>query len=405
MSGSKAFDYVIVGGGLQGCLLVHALAHHQPKARVLLVERGETLCGNHTWCFHESDVDPAARRWVGELARHRWAGYWVQFPSLLKRIDLPYLCIPSEALREATHEIASEDSDYLIKVRTGVGCRIESATRVTLGGEAIDAQLVVDCRGLPRSATPTAGCGFQTFRGVEFELAADWPATEPTVMDALADQTEGFEFLYELPLRPRRVLLEYTRFSDDSTCDPARAEAAINQRLASSGVETLRRVRTEAGCLPMPYTKEAASGATDRVALAGGYAGGWFHAATGYSVPLAVRFADAVAKVEPASAAAAIESLARSERFQRGFSRFLNRLLFRLVSPGHRWKIFRRFYHVLPSERIARFYAHRFNWADALRIVVGRPPTGLTPRRFASSLLNARPHHATAPSASGAASP
>ena len=47
-----AFDYGIVGGGLQGCLLAHALAWHRPEATVLLLEQGDTLCGNHTWSFH-----------------------------------------------------------------------------------------------------------------------------------------------------------------------------------------------------------------------------------------------------------------------------------------------------------------------------------------------------------------
>ncbi|MEM8495734.1 MAG: lycopene cyclase family protein, partial [Planctomycetota bacterium] len=78
------------------------------------------------------------------------------------------------------------------------------------------------------------------------------------------------------------------------------------------------------------------------------------------------------------------------DSWRRGFARFLNRLLFCLVTPRHRWKIFRRFYRVLPEERIARFYAHRFNVADAARIVIGRPPTGLAPVRFFKSLVSSK---------------
>ena len=46
---APTFDYVIVGGGLQGCLLAHALAWHRPEAAVLILERADQLCGNHTW--------------------------------------------------------------------------------------------------------------------------------------------------------------------------------------------------------------------------------------------------------------------------------------------------------------------------------------------------------------------
>ena len=53
MSRPGTFDHVLVGGGLQGCLLAHAIAHHRPEARVLLVERGNDLCGNHTWSFKQ----------------------------------------------------------------------------------------------------------------------------------------------------------------------------------------------------------------------------------------------------------------------------------------------------------------------------------------------------------------
>ncbi len=123
--------------------------------------------------------------------------------------------------------------------------------------------------------------------------------------------------------------------------------------------------------------------------IAGGYAGGWYHAATGYSMPLAIRFAELVARSSPERIAAELASAGSREAIRHGFARILNRLLFCLVEPKHRWKIFRRFYRVLPEERIARFYGHRFTVGDAARIVIGRPPTGLTPLRFARSFLSA----------------
>jgi len=381
-----AFDYCVVGGGLQGCLLAHALAWHRPEASVLLVERAAELCGNHTWSFHETDIAEQERGWFDPLVGHRWPGYRVRFPGLSRRIGIPYATITSDRLRAATLALAGERAGPgRLVIRTGTACEILSPTAVRLGDDAeVSCGLAIDCRGRP-AAGPSAGAGYQTFIGHEYETARHWPASEPTVMDVPTDQAAGFEFLYELPLGPDRVLLEYTRFHEEPASSEARAAELISARLAAAGVGTVKLVRTEQGCLPMPYAAAARRGGPS---LAGGYAGGWYHAATGYSMPLAVRFAELVARTRPDQVATEVAAAAAGDRLRRGFARFLNRLLFCLVRPTDRWKIFRRFYRVLPEERIARFYAHRFTFTDAARIVIGRPPTGLAPIRFARSFVS-----------------
>jgi len=384
------FDYLIVGGGLQGCLVAHALASRRPEATVLLLERAAELCGNHTWSFHETDVAEQARGWFDPLVTHRWPGYRVSFPGLSRRVRIPYATITSDRLREATLSLAGEAAGPAragrLVIRTGESCEILSPTVVRLGGNAeVSCRAVIDCRGRAASAGPPSGAGYQTFIGHEYETDRRWPASEPTVMDVRADQAGGFEFLYELPLGPDRVLLEYTRFHEEPACDKARAAELISSRLAEAGAGSAKLIRSEHGCLPMPY---AAATRHEGPSLAGGYAGGWYHAATGYSMPLAVRFAELVARASPDRAAAEVAAAAAEDRLRRGFARFLNRLLFCLVRPEDRWKIFRRFYRVLSEDRIARFYAHRFTFTDAARIVIGRPPTGLAPVRFARSFVS-----------------
>ncbi len=380
------FDYCIVGGGLQGCLLAHALAWHRPEATVLLLERADELCGNHTWSFHETDVAEGARSWFDPLVSCRWPGYRVKFPGLSRRVEIPYATITSDRLREATLSLADGAArPGRLVVRTGASCEILSPTVVRLGGTAdVSCRAVIDCRGRAAAGLP-GGAGYQTFIGHEYETARRWPAAEPTVMDVPADQAAGFEFLYELPLGPDRVLLEYTRFHEEPACDESRAAELIATRLAAAGAAPAKLIRTERGCLPMPY---AAAAGGRGPSLAGGYAGGWYHAATGYSMPLAVRFAELVARTRPDRVAAEVAAAAAEDRLRRGFARFLNRLLFCLVRPADRWKIFQRFYRVLPEERIARFYAHRFTFTDAARIVIGWPPAGLAPIRFARSFVS-----------------
>jgi lycopene beta-cyclase len=304
-------------------------------------------------------------------------------------VGIPYATISADGLRAATLRLAGAAERRTgggLMIRTGETCEIVSPTCGQLGdGTRVAAATVIDCRGRAAAPGPPRGAGYQSFIGHEFRVGQRWPAAEPTVMDVREDQARGFEFLYELPFGPDRVLLEYTRFGDEPACDEARAEALINTRLSEAGVNVAERLRTERGCLPMPYSAPAR---TSDAAVAGGYAGGWYHAATGYSMPLAVRFADLVARAAPERLADELAAAAAADSLRRGFARFLNRLLFCLVTPGDRWKIFRRFYRVLSEDRIARFYAHRFTIADAARIVIGWPPSGLAPLRLVRSFLS-----------------
>jgi lycopene beta-cyclase len=216
-------------------------------------------------------------------------------------------------------------------------------------------------------------------------------------MDDCVEQSDGFRFIYTLPFERRRVLVEDTRFSNEPAIDRDECLAQVRKYLASIGVVDWSIQREEHGILPMPISAELLPGtnvrtgeSTDAAAIRGGYAGGWFHAATGYSFPLAVAFAETIARATPEEAHMEISKLAIEHRRRSKFGRFLNRLLFRLVKPQARYQIFRRFYKVLSNDAIARFYSHRFTRWDAFRIVVGWPPGGLQPVRFLRSFFPTR---------------
>jgi lycopene beta-cyclase len=198
-------------------------------------------------------------------------------------------------------------------------------------------------------------------------------------------------------------LVEDTRFSNTPELDREECLTTVRDYLNELGVDDWSICREESGVLPMPYSADAMPDRSDNdKVLAGGYAGGWFHPATGYSFPMAVAFADTLSRVPldqiTDKTQAAIASLAQQHTLRTRYSRFLNRLLFCLVKPTTRYQIFRRFYKVLSPAAIARFYAHRFTPGDALRIVVGMPPRGLRPITFARSLWkcpsqsHSRPH-------------
>ncbi|MCY2982612.1 MAG: lycopene beta-cyclase CrtY [Planctomycetota bacterium] len=390
------FDYILVGGGLQSGLIVLALKHYQPHAEVLVVERGDRLGGNHTWSFHPKDVSAIASAWLESIVEYRWPSYQVRLKRFEKKIDLAYASISSEHF--ASMVMGSTDNNGSVVVRTNTEVtEIRRNSITTSKGEKVSGRLVLDCRGPgPSSALPYSMCGYQKFWGFEITLQSDWPYDGPIVMDDRVDQADGFRFIYSLPFERRRVLIEDTRFSNESAIDRDECLAQVRKYLSAIGVEDWSIVREEHGILPMPISPELFPGTNRQFqtgensqALCGGYAGGWFHAATGYSFPLAIAFAETIATSTPESAELEVAKLAQMHGARARFGRFLNRLLFRLVKPSTRYQIFRRFYKVLSNDSIARFYSHRFTWRDAFRIVVGWPPGGLQPIRFISSFLPA----------------
>ena len=370
-----AFDYLIVGGGLQGGLLALAIRHRQPTSTVALVERDARLGGNHTWSFHSLDVPAEAEDFVAPLIEAEWPAYLVRFPGLSRRVESRYASISSE--RFARMVAQSLDATGCM-CRTGAEVVRMSASGATLAdGSTLTGRCVVDARG--PSEVLSEGAGFQKFVGIEVETETDWPDALPTLMDATVPQDDGFRFIYALPFSPRRVLIEDTYFSDSPTLDYPALRTRCEDYLAGRGVRG-RIVREESGVLPMPWMR-AKPTLRANSAIQGGYAGGWFHPATGYSLPLAVRFALAVAECVPEAAAEAVGRLAKRMRARQRFARFLNRLLFRAVVPDQRWRLFRRLYRALSADSFARFYALEFTVGDARRMILGWPPP-LAPLRL-----------------------
>ena len=97
---TSSYDFVLVGGGLQSALLALALRARQPQSRIALVEREARFGGNHTWCFHASDVEPESRDWLAPLVSKRWPAYAVRFKNTERRIEREYTAITSARLHE-----------------------------------------------------------------------------------------------------------------------------------------------------------------------------------------------------------------------------------------------------------------------------------------------------------------
>ena len=381
-------DYVIVGGGLQGGLIALALRWRQPSARVVVIERGPRPGGNHTWSFHARDVPAEAEPFVRPLVSAEWPNYLVNFPGFARTVPSRYAAISSGRFADVL-----ENSGCELLTGTEVVALGESSVRLA-GGSELNAACVLDCRGPTAAELPTK-TGYQKFVGLEIETERPWPVSVPTVMDAIVPQHDGFRFVYVLPFTLNRVLIEDTYFSDGPLLNKPLLRQRIGAYADARNVGRWRVVREEAGVLPMPWVGGCVR-VPDTGPLPVGYAGGWCHPATGYSLPVAVRVALAIAAMPSWDARTALRRLARRIVPRQRFARFLNRLLFTLVVPEQRWQVFRRLYRAVPDATLNRFYALDFGPLDAVRMVAGWPP----PVAFSSLFHRLEPTSCPSPSSS-----
>jgi lycopene beta-cyclase len=248
-------------------------------------------------------------------------------------------------------------------------------------GTSRRARLVIDARG-PLFAPGAAPRAYQKFLGLELQLGAPSAPEVPLLMDATVEQLDGFRFLYLLPLAPDRVLLEDTYYSEQAGLDRALLRRRVLEYARHAGLEVRATLREEYGVLPLPT--RAALPAAGCGLIRAGYAGGLFHPTTGYSLPVALRFALYLAGISPAEAtgqrhAEWLEQHARQVRY----AVLLNRLLFDAFAPEQRRHVLERFYR-LPEPTIVRFYALQTTRLDRGRILCGRPPSGFSLPRLLS---------------------
>lgn len=381
-----AVDYLLVGGGLQNGLVAAMLSRLQPNARVTLIESGQRLGGNHTWSFHESDLEPQSRAVIQPMIVRTWPSYRVRFAGLQRGIPQAYSSVTSERLHDVLVNEAASNGNLQLKLGQSV-TRIAPGEVETASGEAWRAPVVIDARG-PKQTEDSSTIGYQKFLGVEFEVDPASNPAEPLLMDATVEQIDGYRFFYVLPLQPGRVLIEDTYYSDTPELDLARLRESTRNYALASGIAVSRVVREEVGVLPLPG-RVAAPAPVDRRHLVAGYAGGWFHPTTGYSFPPALRLARLIATTAPEALESSVQRLLAETLRQQRYCVLLNRLLFDGFDQSMRAPIFERFYR-MPFSTIVHFYALQLSAADRLRLLCGKPPPGLNPKRAFSRLTTHR---------------
>ncbi len=367
-------NVIFAGGGLANTLAAYRLKTIRPDVRLLVIEQGSTLGGNHTWSFHGADLTAAERAWIEPFIAHSWPRQEVRFPSYTRVLETGYNTIFSEKL----HRIAAPVIGDSAMLNAAIA-RIEEGSVTLEDGRTFVADCVIDGRGMIKDA-PLA-VGFQKFLGLEVVTDGPHGQHHPIIMDAQAPQTDGFRFIYTLPFAKDRLLIEDTYYSDTPALDlpalRAQCEAYANRR----GWRIREVLREETGVLPIVLAGDidALWSQSMQGQPRSGLRAGLFHPTTSYSLPCAVRLADSLAQLRHFSGPLVhdfIQDISRRHWRDTGFYRMLNRMLFLAAEPHERYVIFERFYK-LSQPLIERFYAGKTTLADQLRILVGRPPVSI----------------------------
>lgn len=379
-------DLILLGAGLANGLIAWRLQQLRPELRVLCLEQGPAAGGNHTWSFHDADLDATQQRWLAPLVSKRWPAYHVHFPGLSRRFDSGYASITSERFAEVI--------GHALGPRLRTGCTVGSMAgqQLTLAsGEQLQARLLIDGRGAQPSAHRVLGQ--QAFLGQLLRLARPHGLDAPVIMDARVSQGDGYRFVYLLPFSADTVLVEDTHYIDGHTLPAERLREHIARYVEQRGWQVAECLREEQGVLPITLAEDFPAWWAAQPGLVAGLRAGLCHCTTGYSLPEAVRLADWLAR-HPlddaqrlhADLGAYLHARWRAQRFYR----LLNRMLFLAGEPGQRWQVMQRFQQ-LPAPLVERFYAGRSTWRDRLRILSGKPPVPVGQALRAA--LRHRPEH------------
>ncbi|MBC2665919.1 lycopene beta-cyclase CrtY [Novosphingobium flavum] len=368
-------DIAVLGGGLSGGLIALALAKLRPQVRVVLIEQGAALGGNHVWSFFASDLSPEGAALVEPMVAARWPGYSVRFAGHERELASAYRSITSARLGAVLREALPPGAILTGAAVAEAGpdfVRLADGRKLAVGG-------VIDARGA--ASLPHLVGGWQKFLGQMVRTASPHGLARPMVMDASVAQIDGFRFVYSLPFAADRVFIEDTYYADGPALDLPALRGRIAAYAEAQGWAIAEIESEETGVLPVVAGGDwrAFRAASDHGVALAGVRAALFHPLTSYSLPFAVRFALEVAATADLGGAGLLAlSRASAERHWREgrFYRMLSAMLFGAAAPDERHRVLERFYRLAPG-LIERFYAGRSTMTDKARILTGRPPVPL----------------------------
>ena len=367
---------VILGAGLSGLSLAHALCEGGWPHPVVLIDRRSGWDRDRTWCT-----------WLTGPLRfedcitHRWGAWRIQAgargtTSASRRC--PYVHIDAGRVYEAALERISRAP--AVEIRLGEGVRSvdvagDGGPRVHTTAGTLDARLVFDALGPhsplePRSATRAVTAFAQRFTG--WEVEADTPVFDPgvaTLMDFRPHAGTGATFMYVLPFSTTRALLEHTSIEPFDAPRVDRETALAHELSVGYGLTGWRVLRRERGLIPMTAFAFAARRGAGVHTL--GAAAGAIRPSSGYAFSRIQRQAGAVA-------AAIIAGRPLPTRVASPHSDLLDRVFLRALARSRRPQDLFLATAGVDADVFARFMTDAGSPRDEARIIAALPVGEMT---------------------------
>ncbi len=364
-------NLILIGAGLNNALIAWFVKRRNPALKITVLEKSRSMDELRTWSFHENDVEFLEE--LKPLVYCGWPGHEVKFPKYSRKFQSEYFCVKPKQLQKELAGILMSELKFLSEV-----INIDTHQVTLKSGETFEADCVIDGRGAQRMTS----VAYQKFLGLTLRFKKPHGLSYPILMDANVPQLDGYRFFYVLPFSSDQLLIEDTRYSSKSEIDLQKYEQDILTYAEKHFGPIEEICERESGVLPLPMDSDFQSTLSEgtKVPLSG-YAGGFFHPVTGYSLPDGVRIADRISKLSRLTTEGVKEVLDRytDERSSRTkFFCMLNRMMFLAAPETERYKVFEYFYK--GSDRlIENFYSGNLTYSDRLLFFKGKPPVAVWP--------------------------
>lgn len=370
-------DVLLIGGGLQNCLLALYASRKHPELNFIILEAEDTLLGGKTISAHHKDVPKPILEMVTPFIKKSWPNYLVSFPNYEKRVGLEYFTLDCVKLGH----FLSQNSFSNIQVHLSHKVLDIKNNNVQVeGGRVFSSNLIIDTR--PTLKKP-ASTGIQQFFGIEAYFPDGHNMDTPVLMDALVDQTEGYRFFYLLPFNANTLLVEDTRIAKGAPSRKVCNETSIREYLAKKFPNQVWYSNShEYGLLPVP-TKPQIPSQDSASLFKAGMAAGIFNKATGYSLPLVSQYVlELTPNLKNNPRALETTRVFKARVFRKSYYYLIfNFFLFYCFTPEKAYACFEYFYRH-DNSYIIRFYRNELKTLDFLRIFTRKPPSFFSYRKF-----------------------
>ena len=272
---------MIIGGGLSGLQLLHAILNEEQlsRKRIAIIEASSTA-PEKTWCFWEKSEG----QW-DDLLHFKWSkGLFIDDQGELDLSIEPYsykMVRSTDFVEHFKNRIS--EIENVTWIQDEILDIDHEHVKASSASTSYHAKHIFDSRFDPTELKESKGpTVLQHFKGWFIETEEEVFDPEVfTMMDYRLKYKDQCSFTYILPFSKKLALIEYTFFSPEVLKSEEYDELIkgyINQQL---GISAYKVVETEAGVIPMSSYQFDQFNKKNYTRI--GTAGGWVKASSGYS--------------------------------------------------------------------------------------------------------------------------